>query len=321
MLKRKMFRDIRKNLSQFITIFLMIFLGVMVYSGIRSYMTGMKETADAFYNEYNLQDLNIVGTNFNNAEFQKIKEIDGVKNAERKLTVMGTLENQEDRTIEINFIESNEISRFYITEGSGFDKNKSGVWIDHDFANNNNLKVGDTLNIKYDEEILKEEIIGFINVPDHVYSVKDESEAYPNHTDYGFCYLSTKEFPRDYIIKQIMLKMNIKDKNMMEQLVPDFNVEDYVTFTNVMVEVQDETKIGDIKKNIESNLKNVLAVVESKDTSSYKVYQGEIDEGQTYAGIFTGLFLFIAILSVVTTMTRVVSKQRVQIGTLKAVRI
>ena len=124
MLKRKMFRDIRKNLSQFITIFLMIFLGVMVYSGIRSYMTGMEETADTFYNEYNLQDLNVLGTNFNNEEFKKIKEIEGVKNAERKLTVMGTLEDQEDRTLEINFIESNEISKFYITEGSEFDSIK-----------------------------------------------------------------------------------------------------------------------------------------------------------------------------------------------------
>lgn len=48
MLKKKMFRDIRKNLSQFIAIFLMVFLGILVYAGIRSYMDGMKETADVF---------------------------------------------------------------------------------------------------------------------------------------------------------------------------------------------------------------------------------------------------------------------------------
>ncbi len=41
MLRRKMFRDIRFNLSQFITIFLMVFMGIMVYAGIRSYMDGM----------------------------------------------------------------------------------------------------------------------------------------------------------------------------------------------------------------------------------------------------------------------------------------
>ena len=49
MLKRKMLRDIRKNLSQFITIFLMIMIGIMAYSGIKAYMGGMQETADKFY--------------------------------------------------------------------------------------------------------------------------------------------------------------------------------------------------------------------------------------------------------------------------------
>jgi len=59
-------------------------------------------------------------------------------------------------------------------------------------------------------------------------------------------------------------------------------------------------------------------VYDIKDETSYSTYQGEIEEGETYVGVFTGLFLFIAILSVITTMTRVVKKQRIQIGTLKA---
>ena len=49
MLKRKMFRDIRKNLSQYITIFLMVMIGIMAYSGIEAYMDGMKKTSDKFY--------------------------------------------------------------------------------------------------------------------------------------------------------------------------------------------------------------------------------------------------------------------------------
>lgn len=64
MLKRKMFRDIKINLSQFITILLMVFMGVMVYGGIRSYMDGMVQTADVFYKENNVQDLEVVGANF-----------------------------------------------------------------------------------------------------------------------------------------------------------------------------------------------------------------------------------------------------------------
>ena len=61
MLNRKMFRDIMKNLSQFITIFLMILIGVITYSGIEAYMDGMTKTGENFYSNNNLQDLNILG--------------------------------------------------------------------------------------------------------------------------------------------------------------------------------------------------------------------------------------------------------------------
>ena len=70
--------------------------------------------------------------------------------------------------------------------------------------------------------------------------------------------------------------------------------------------------------HLEDKVKDAIAVTDIKDEFSYSSYQNEIEEGETYVGVFTGLFLFIAILSVITTMTRVVKKQRIQIGTLKA---
>lgn len=128
MLKKKMFRDIKNNLSQFITIFLMVAIGVMAYFGIEAYMSGMQETADKFYTENNLQDLNVVGINFTESDLKKIKSIDNVKDAERKLSITGI--TNDDKTLLLNFIEENNISKFYVKDGEKFDKNKSGVWLD-----------------------------------------------------------------------------------------------------------------------------------------------------------------------------------------------
>ena len=63
---------------------------------------------------------------------------------------------------------------------------------------------------------------------------------------------------------------------------------------------------------------NFLSVTDRDNSFSYAGYQAEVEEGQTYAPVFTGLFLMIAILSVMSTMNRFVRQQRVQIGTLKA---
>lgn len=312
----KMLRDIKKNLSQFITIFLMIMIGVMAYSGIESYMDGMKETADIFYQENNLQDLNLIGANFTKEDLENIKKINNVKDAERKLSVTGTTDN--DKTLLINFIESNNISKFYIMDGEEFDANQSGVWLDNFYAIENNINLGDTILVKYDNLELKEKVLGLINVPDHLYDVRDESELYPDRKEFGFAYLSINEITQDYIKSKVMQEMNITDENIFDMYVPDFDYKEYLIFNNVMVDVEDTEKTNEVKNDIEDNIQNAKAIINIEDTSSYVTYQGEIDEGKTYVGVFSGLFLFIAMLSVITTMTRVVKKQRIQIGTLKA---
>ena len=315
MLRRKMIRDIRQNLSQFITILLMVFIGVMAYSGIESYMEGMKQTANNFYTKYNLQDLNVMGL-LSNENLETIKQMDNVKNAESKLTINTVLENDNDTTLSMNFIESNEISKFYIVEGKEFDVNTKGIWLDNFFAQESNLKIGDTLKVKYDGYVFDEEIAGFINVPDHIYDVKDESQLYPDHKTFGFAYASINEL-EGYMKKQVMNEMNIADSEMFDKYVPDFNYKDHIKYNYIMVDVNDKDKLDEVKNNIEEKIENVV-LINIEDTASYSQYQGEIEEGETYIGVFSGLFLFIALLSVVTTMTRVVQKQKVQIGTLKA---
>jgi putative ABC transport system permease protein len=315
MLRKKMIRDIKQNLSQFITIFLMVFIGIMAYSGIESYMEGMKQTANNFYGDYNLQDLNIMGELLE-ADISTVKEINGVKNAEGKLNVNTVLEDDSDVTISMNFIEENDISKFYIVEGKEFEKDKKGIWLDNFFAEENNLKIGDTLKVKYDGYVFEEEIVGLINVPDHVYDVKDESQLYPDHKTFGFAYASTSEL-EGYIKNKVMKEMNIKDDEIFEQYVIDFNYKDYIKYNYIMVDVESKEKVSEVKSTIEDKIENV-AIINIEDTASYAQYQGEVEEGETYIGVFSGLFLFIALLSVITTMTRVVKKQRVQIGTLKA---
>jgi putative ABC transport system permease protein len=313
MLKRKMFRDIKNNLSQFITIFLMIMIGVMAYSGIEAYMDGMTKSADKFYTENNLHDLNVMGI-LNKEDLNNIKKINNVNDAELKVSITAT--TNEDKTLLLNFIESNNISKFYVFKGEEF-KNGPGIWLDNFYAIENDIKVGDTILVKYETMELEEEVKGLINVPDHLYDTRDESELYPDRKDFGFAYMSTDEITEEYI-KSLVMKENNLDEKSLSQAIPNFNYKDYIPFNNIMVDVNEKDDVNQVKNNIEDNIKNAKAIVKIEDTVSYVTYQGEIDEGKTYVGVFSGIFLFIAMLSVITTMTRVVKKQRTQIGTLKA---
>lgn len=322
MLIKKMLRDILKNKSQFITILLMVMIGVMVYSGIEAYMDGMTYTAYTFYSENNLQDINVLGQNFTKKDLDDVKKISNVSNAERKLELTMTDNDDEDKSYLVSIIESNDISKFYVKEGDKFDKNKSGVWLDYFYAKENNIKIGDKISFKYDGYVFKEKVLGIIYVPDHVYDVKDASQLMPNHKTYGFVYMSVNE-TKDFIKYQAKEKIR-KETNsevsdeLFNKLNPNFNYLDYIPFNYIMVDVNNKDNNNQVKDGIEKNISNAIATVSIEDTSSYAMYQGEIDEGKAYVGIFSGLFLFIALLSVITTMTRVVKNQKLQIGTLKA---
>ena len=314
MLKRKMIRDIRKNLSQFITIFLMIMIGIMAYSGIKAYMGGMQETADKFYTENNLQDLNVMGL-LNHNDLDSIKKINNVNDAELKLSITATTDNE--KILLLNCIESNNISKFYVYDGEEFD-NKDGVWLDYFYSKENNIKVGDTILVKYESMELHERVRGLINVPDHLYDTRDESELYPDRKDFGFAYISVNEIEEDYIKYLVMKEMGITDEKIFNMALSNFNYKEYIPYNSIMVDVNNKDNVINVKNDIEDKIENAKAIIKIEDTSSYVAYQGEIDEGKTYVGVFSGIFLFIAMLSVITTMTRVVKNQRVQIGTLKA---
>lgn len=334
-LNKKILRDIRLNKSQFINIFIMVFLGVFAFSGIHGYMDGMDLSASKYYDEYNLQDLWISGKNFNEDDLKDVKNLSNVKDAERLLSIRCDLQNFNDVVIETNFLETNNISKMYVVNGEEYSKDKEGIWFDKYLADNLGIKVGDEISLKYEGYIIKEKVKGLVETPDHVYITKDETAIFPTHKDFGFAYLSIKEFPKNYILDEA--KKNIIAENAMAQMlfdnssdstediiksiISDFKIEDYYVFNQIIVDVDDTTKVENVKADIENNIKSAIAVTDRTSCASYQGYQSEVEEGRTYSKVFTFLFLFIAMLSVITTMNRFVKKQRTQIGTMKALGI
>ena len=305
MLNKKILRDIWKNKSQFITIFLMVFLAVFAFAGVHSYMDGMKESSKVYYENQNLQDIWLTSKNFDEDKLEEIKEIDNVKNVERLFTINANVIDSErfinpdnnkpisDLVIECNFIETNDINKMYLIEGEEYSKEKNGLWLDYYLAKNIGIKVGDELELTIEGNSFKEKVIGLVEVPDHVYFIKDESAIFPAHNDFGFAYLSINEFPKNF--PQI--------------------------FPYAIVDVTDASKVNETKNKIKDNVDGIITATLRDDNFSYEGYKREAEEGETYSGVFSGLFVFIAILSVVTTMNRFVKKERTQIGTLKALGI
>lgn len=335
MLFLKMLRDVRKNFSQFLMIFLMVLLGTAACSGIDGYIQGMQSAVDRFYENGKLQDLNIRGA-LSEEDLKKVSEFDGVQKAEGKLVAKGQVLNilkaknesseqsqttantknknsnqktetqkideqikeYEDYKLELNLLRSNEIAKFTVEQGEGFTVSSDKIWIDAYFAKKNQLKVNDEIVFKYLGKTFKKSIAGIVYIPDHAYVSKSSSEILPDNLKYAYAFM-------DY--QKLISEINHPELSNTKTV-----------YSQIMVKVKDTKRTDNVKSEIQDYFKKRAVVTKMREEPTVKVLQGEIDENSSIIGIFTGFFILISILSVATTMTRLISRDRTKIGTLKA---
>ncbi len=283
-LSKKMLRDIKLNKTQFIAIFLMAFLGIFAYCGICGEYYGLEQTSSDFYNETNLADGWIYKTNFDNVDLDKINNF--TSQSERQSVIQSIAQLDNDPDITLHFVESNSISKFYVDDGKEFDVNDgSGVWLDKRFADARELNVGDNITFKFNGQTIEKEIKGIGYSPEYVYESSPNSIT-PDFEELGFAYLSYKAYPDDIEYNRMLVKYNQSDDSFKEQLDDSIS---YLSFTK------------------------------QEDQASVAQFSEEMAQHKMMGDVFPVLFILITFLTLLTTMTRIVTYQRTQIGILKAV--
>jgi putative ABC transport system permease protein len=284
-----MWREIWRHKGQFVSIFLMAFLGVFMYTGMSSDWMGLRQASNEFYEQTALADGFVYGQTFSKKQLEKVKANEGILQAERRQSLSATIQLKEKCDLTLYFLEKGEIGKPYISEGEPFDVNdKEGVWINQRFAEENVLELGDRITLDASGEDIEVEIKGLIFSPEYVYFSDGESMT-PNHKKVGFAYLSSDAWPYPVDIPY-----------------------------NELLVISDES-LEDIEGVIDDALGGeYLAFVEQSDHASVAAFETEIEKHQVMGYLFPIIFLGIAVLTMLTTMTRMVSNQRSQIGALKA---
>lgn len=123
MLIHKMFRDIIKNKVPFLAIFLMLFAGNFIFSGITSEYNGMNQYFYSFIEETNLADAWVFGNQFTDKMVKQLKAKDNITNAEKRMLIPSTLNTKQKQSIDLYILDNeNEISSIKVTKGKPYDK-------------------------------------------------------------------------------------------------------------------------------------------------------------------------------------------------------
>ena len=283
-LSKKMLRDIKINKTQFISIFLMAFLGIFAFCGVCGEYYGLEQTSSDFYTNTNLADGWIYNTTITDDAIDEINNF--TTNSEKQLVVQSVANFSNDPDITLHFVEDNEISKFYVSQGQEFNlSDESGVWLDKRFADAQNLSVGDNISFKFNGIEIEKEIKGIGYSPEYVYEASPTS-IIPDFKDMGFAYMSYKAFPSDIKYNVLLVKFNQSPDDFKNSL--DDSVE-YLSFTKQSEHV------------------------------SVSQFNEEMAQHKMIGDVFPIVFILVTFLTLLTTMTRIISHQRTQIGVLKAV--
>ncbi|MCR4740097.1 MAG: ABC transporter permease [Lachnospiraceae bacterium] len=301
MLLRKMWRDLKKSKVQFLSIFLMSFLGVFVFAGLDSEVSGMNTYEGRFYESCDLADIWGQGIAFKKRDLDKVRYLDDVEDAALRFKINGKAELSEEHDLFMLFIDENNISKMHLAEGTPYTEGAAGVWLDRLFMDKQGLRVGDKLMMKINGLSFEQEIKGAVYHPEFVYYVKDAAALMPDYGEYGFAVMDSKVYPADdFYYNQLIVKaLGVDNTDGLSH--------------------KEKDRLSRVMNEIKYVLDSDGVILTDKDSDiSYQTFRAEIEQHRSMVYIFPSIFLAIALLGIITTMTRMTNRQRVQIGTLKA---
>ena len=266
----------------------MAFLGVFVFAGVGGESVGLEVNSNDFYEETNLADGWIYSAYINDLFMYQVDCLGATTDMERQAVVDSVADFDNDPDVTLHFVENNTISKFYLIEGKQLDINdKDGVWLDKSFADAKGLKVGDKIKFEFENYTIEKKIRGLGYSPEYVYHASSSS-ILPDFNKIGFAYLSYKAFPADTVPYNVLnVKFDGTPENYNDIL--DYHMGGYYN-----------------------------SFVERSEHVSVSQFADEMDQHSMMGGIFPVVFILIAMLILLTTMRRIITHQRTQIGILKA---
>ena len=207
---KDIFREIKISLGRFLSILCIVAIGVAFFAGIKASAPDMKNSADTYFDKYNVQDIQIYSTlGLTKKDVKAIKKIKGVKSVQPTFAI-DTL-SQIDSTQMVIKVLSYEIdqkmNKIRVVEGR-MPKRENECLVEASSATNKlygTFHIGDTIKLKSgtDEALSKTlkntkyKIVGTCYNPNYL-SYEKGSSNIGSGTVNSFIYVQNSNVIKDY---------------------------------------------------------------------------------------------------------------------------
>ena len=328
MLLRKLLRTAWSYKAQFISMIIMMTLGIGIFLGFNMEWKTIEYDVGNFFEDTKYADYRLYSeTGFTKEELDKIASIDGVDAATRYLSVNMELKGNSKKALAVDVSENYTVSTFTRIDGAEYDETGEGIWLSDKFARLNDIGLGDTLTLEFQGLELSCEVAGLIKAGEHMICLADSNQLMPDFNTFGYACLSPAKLNavlREKALNTITDELQASGLSddaaqaQAEALLTDEMLAEAADSAYPQINLLSQLEKPELEDAVKEALGRTVMVVSKEDHAVYQEAMGEAKEGKAMGSILPVLFLAIAVLTMVTTMHRIATKEKTQIGTLKA---
>lgn len=335
---KNLLREIKRTFTKFLSIFAICALGVAFFAGIRATSPDMKEAGDRLYNTYNLSDISVISTSGLTADnIRDLESIEGIQAVRASLFVdamaRGTGEKEKNLRLYsmpiklkseyaplidlipdygIDTSPEYEINGVEIVSGR-MPLNDTETALDYTLEGSLVKQLGDEITLTTSGGTVTLRVVGFIRSPMYISMFERGTSSIGNGTSDGFAYASGNAISSLGTKLPVMSLLNTyytrADIVISGKEGPSAYSDEYEALVN---------EVTDRIEDYASTQSGTWYIQDRSGNPGYSDYSENTDRIAAVGDVFPLIFFIVAALVCLTTMTRMVEEQRIEMGTMKA---
>lgn len=335
---KNLLREIKRTFTKFLSIFAICALGVAFFAGIRATSPDMKEAGDRLYNTYNLSDISVISTSGLTADnIRDLESIEGIQAVRASLFVdamaRGTGEKEKNLRLYsmpiklkseyaplIDLIPDYGIDTSPEYEMNGVEivsgrmpLNDTEIALDYTLEGSLVKQLGDEITLTTSGGTVTLRVVGFIRSPMYISMFERGTSSIGNGTSDGFAYASGNAISslgtKLPVISLLNTYYTRADIVISGKEGPSAYSDEYEALVN---------EVTDRIEDYASTQSGTWYIQDRSGNPGYSDYSENTDRIAAVGDVFPLIFFIVAALVCLTTMTRMVEEQRIEMGTMKA---
>lgn len=296
-LDKRLFRMIKITKGQYIAVLAIIVTGIFVFTAVSNSAINLKDAINDYYIETNFADIYVKGSNITDKLEGSLPGSNNIKEADARIvfdTKLITDSKDDDVNIRVVSVDKyqNKINKLFIKSGKRTLTENDAIIIEQ-FAAARKIKLGDEIKIKINGMQHKFRVSGIASSSEYVYMMESDQSLLPDPEGFGVIFLE-----ENYLRKIYSSGGN---------------------FNEILIKVNNDENINKTANYLEDNLdSSVTRIIKKSDQLSNSMLNQEISGLEMMSKSVPVVFLIFAGIMLASMLSRIVKKDRMSIGVLKA---